>query len=245
MAWSTRCVKVLLPRFTDMDWSQHLEEVQTAIGYRFEQADHLSEALTHSSYASENDVDSYERLEFLGDAVLELAVTERLFAALADASEGTMTRIRATIVDEASLASAARTHGLASSIRLGVGEDRNGGRDRSSIQSDVVESILGAVYVDGGSTAAFSVVDRLLGASIAERLSVPFAADPRSELQERIAGQGKEAVFAYARTGPDHAVVFTATVSVDDDVIGSGTGASKKSAAIDAARTALQAGFVD
>jgi len=217
-----------------MTLSKHLEDVQKAIDYHFTDPSLLETALTHSSFASENDVESYERLEFLGDAVLELAVTERIFGLLGDASEGHMTRTRASVVDETSLASVARVHGLVAAIRLGVGEDRNGGRARSSIQSDVVEAILGAVYIDGGSSSAFAVVNQLLADTVADRLAMPTTADPRSGLQERLAQVGNE------RSGPDHAVTYDATAIVDGAVIGTGSGASKKSAAIDAARSILE-----
>lgn len=220
--------------------NKHLEDVQKAIDYRFADPDLLETALTHSSFASENGVESYERLEFLGDAVLELAVTERIFGLLDDASEGHMTRTRASVVDEASLASVAMVHGLVDAIRLGVGEDRNGGRARSSIQSDVVEAILGAVYIDGGSSSAFAVVHHLLADTLDDRTTTPTTADPRSGLQERLAQMGKTVDFEYERSGPDHAVIYGATATVDGTVVGTGSGASKKSAAIDAARSALK-----
>jgi ribonuclease-3 len=220
--------------------SPDLHQVEEAIGYRFNDSELLVTALTHSSFASENDVESYERLEFLGDAVLELATTERIFALLDDAPEGRMTRIRASVVDEGTLALVVQQHGLLSSIRLGVGEDRNGGRERSSIQSDVLEAIFGAVYVDGGAQAAFEVVLHLLGATIAQRVAAPNVTDPRSSLQEQLAGKGRVVTFDYDRAGPDHAVLYTATAIVDDKVVGTGTGASKKSAAIEAARIALR-----
>ena len=223
-----------------MALSKHLEDVQKAIDYRFTDPDLLETALTHSSFASENEVESYERLEFLGDAVLELAVTERIFELLGHASEGHMTRTRGSVVDEASLASVARVHGLVAAIRLGVGEDRNGGRARSSIQSDVVEAIFGAVYVDGGAASAFGVVNHLLADTVADRVATPTNADPRSGLQEQLAQVGKTVDFEYQRSGPDHAVTYSATASVDGTVIGTGSGASKKSAAIDAARSALK-----
>lgn len=213
--------------------------VQRAIGYHFSDSALLTTALTHSSYASENEADSYERLEFLGDAVLELAITLEIFGALDDASEGRMTRIRATIVDEATLASVARRIGLPAALRLGVGEDRSGGRDRASIQSDVVESVLGAVYLDGGAQASLDVVLRLLGETVADRLASSQVSDSRSMLQEHLARKGQVVSFDYERSGPDHAVVYTATASVDGHVVGTGTGASKKTAAIDAARDTL------
>lgn len=226
--------------FTDMSDTPDLRKVEGAIGYRFNDSELLITALTHSSFASENDVESYERLEFLGDAVLELATTERIFSLLDDAPEGRMTRIRASVVDEATLALVSRQYGLASSIRLGVGEDRNGGRDRSSIQSDVVEAIFGAVYVDGGAQAAFEVVLHLMEDTIAQRLAAPHVSDPRSSLQEQLAGEGTVVTFDYERSGPDHAVLYTATAIVDGKAIATGTGASKKSAAIEAARSAME-----
>lgn len=222
--------------------SDHVAAVQDVIGYRFRDTGLLLTALTHSSYSSENDVESYERLEFLGDAVLELAVTEEIYRALDEATEGRMTRVRAAIVDETTLASIARIVGLPAAIRLGVGEERNGGRDRSSIQSDVVESLLGAVYLDGGADAAFDVVRRLFGDAIADRVASRQVVDSRSSLQELLAQRGKAVTFEYERTGPDHAVVYTATAYVDDEAISTGSGGSKKTAAIDAARSALESG---
>jgi ribonuclease-3 len=222
-----------------MNKTPDLQQVEAAIGYCFNDPQLMATALTHSSFASENDVESYERLEFLGDAVLELAITQKIFALLGDATEGQMTRLRAAVVDEATLGAVAREHGLQTSIRLGVGEDRNGGRNRQSIQSDVVEAILGAVYVDGGAESAFGVALHLLGEAIAVRLAAPSVADPRSSLQESLASDGRSVAFAYERTGPDHAVVYTAVATVEETVVGTGTGPSKKVAAIDAARNAL------
>ncbi len=221
------------------DPTDALDMVQRTIGYHFSDTALLTTALTHSSYASENEVESYERLEFLGDAVLELAITVEIFGALEDASEGRMTRIRAAIVDEATLAVVARHIGLPAALRLGVGEDRSGGRDRASIQSDVVESVLGAVYLDGGAQASLDVVLRLLGDTVADRLASSQVSDSRSRLQEHLAQRGQVVSFEYERSGPDHAVVYTAKASVDGHVIGTGSGGSKKTAAIDAARAAL------
>ena len=222
--------------------AEGLEEVQEAIAYRFNDTELLVTALTHSSFASENNVESYERLEFLGDAVLELATTIRIYSSLIDAPEGRMTRIRAAVVDEVTLASIARRTNLPAATRLGVGEDRNGGRLRDSIQSDIVEALFGAVYLDGGSDAAFSVVLHLLGDVIADRIAAPQIADPRSNLQEALAQEGRTVTFEFERRGPDHAAVYTATATVDGEVISTGSGASKKSAAIDAAREALSNG---
>lgn len=214
--------------------------VENRIGYVFTDKSLLTEALTHSSYASENDVVSYERLEFLGDAVLEMAVTADIFSALGDASEGRMTRVRAAIVDAETLASVSRIVGLPEAMRLGVGEERNGGRDRSSIQADVVESVLGAVFVDGGADAAFSVVLVIMGDAIAMSVESLDVVDSRSALQERLGKSGSTVAFTYERTGPDHDPRFTATAFIDESEAGSGSGTSKKTAAIDAARRILR-----
>ncbi len=222
--------------------SDNVALVQEAIGYVFDDVALLTTALTHSSFAAENEVESYERLEFLGDAVLELAVTVEIYRVLHDAPEGRMTRIRSMVVDESTLAGIARDIGLSQAIRLGVGEDRSGGRDRSSILSDVLESVLGAVHVDGGSEASFKVVLRLLGHSLADRMAASEVSDARSSLQERLAQSGQVVVFEYERSGPDHEVVYAASAIVDGGVIATGTGRSKKTAAIDAARQALSDG---
>lgn len=214
--------------------------IEAAVGYQFLEPAILLTALTHSSYAAENSVESYERLEFLGDAVLELAVTEKIYEALPGATEGRMTRVRAAIVDESTLAKVARSIGLAEVIRLGVGEDRAGGRDRSSILSDVLEGVLGAVYVDGGPEAASRSVILLLGDEIADRIATSHVVDDRSALQEQLARSGKLVSFAYERFGPDHAVTYTATAYVEGEVIGRGAGGSKKGAAIAAAKDALE-----
>lgn len=217
--------------------------VEDAIGYHFADPVLLTTALTHSSYAAEHDVESYERLEFLGDAVLELAVTGRIFELLGDSPEGRMTRVRAVVVDESTLAEVACDIGLRDSIRLGIGEDRSGGRDRSSILSDVFESILGAVYLDGGVDAAFAVVYKLLGGTMDERVASLGVSDARSAFQELLAQSGRSVVFEYERTGPDHDATYTATAYVDGRAIAVGGGTSKKTAAIDASRKALESDF--
>ncbi len=223
----------------EMEDTADLGNVETAIGYQFGDSRLLTTALTHSSFASENDVESYERLEFLGDAVIELATTQKIFELLGDATEGQMTRLRAAVVDEPTLAAVAREHDLQAWIRLGVGEDRNGGRDRLSIQSDIVEAILGAVFVDGGAEAAFGVVLHLLDGAISARLATPNISDARSIFQELLARDARTVVFRYERSGPDHSVVYTATATVDENVVGTGSGSSKKSAAIAASAEAL------
>ncbi len=224
-------------------FEERVAAVETAIGYQFSEPELLVTALTHSSFAAENNVESYERLEFLGDAVIELAVTATIHDMLPHAPEGRMTRVRAAIVDESTLASAARLIGLGDAVRLGVGEDRSGGRARSSILSDVLEAILGAVYLDGGSEGALTVVSRVLGETVQDRIAATRVADDRSTLQERLARSGKVVSFVYERSGPDHAAVYAATAYVDGAVVSRGIGGSKKGAAIAAATEALKAGI--
>ena len=219
--------------------------VETAMGYAFSDTGRVVEALTHSSYAAEHaDASSYERLEFLGDAVLELATTDLVFAAMPDQPEGDMTKIRAAVVDEQTLAAIARAWGLDALARLGVGEDRSGGRGRDSILSDLVESLLGAVYLDGGYDEAYEVIRRHWSPLIDERLARPDVSDPRSWLQELLARTGRTVEFTFDRSGPDHATVFTASATVDGAVVGRGTGGSKKAAAIAAASDALAASAI-
>jgi len=216
-------------------------DLQQRIGYAFADSALLSEALTHSSFVAENqDATSYERLEFLGDAVIELATTDIIYARLPLATEGEMTRIRASVVDEKTLASIARELELGGEVRLGRGEDQSGGRQRDSILSDVVESILGAVHLDGGWNEADIIVRRLWGPLVEEVLGSGDVQDPRSRLQEQLARQGVAVTFEYERSGPDHATVFVATAVVDGERIATADGPSKKAAAIEAARRVLE-----
>jgi ribonuclease III len=219
-----------------------LEGLQRRLGYRFTDSSLLRRALTHSSYSAEHlDESSYERLEFLGDAVLEMATTGMIFEVMPDAPEGEMTKVRASVVDEASLAAVAVDLGVPASIRLGKGEEQSGGRDKTSILSDVVEALLGAVFIDGGWLEADRVIRSVWGTIVDDRSDASNVMDSRSRLQEILARDGKIVTFDYERSGPDHATVFVATAIVDGRQIAVGTGGSKKAAAIDAARSALEA----
>ena len=218
-----------------------LAAVEGALGHPFADKRLLVEALTHASYAAEHDgVDHYQRLEFLGDAIVELVTTDMIFVAMVDEPEGQMTKVRAAVVDEPTLAAVGRTWGLDIAMRMGVGEERSGGRNRDSILSDVVESVIAAVYLDAG----FPVADRLIrgvwGPIVDERIARTDVADARSRLQEQLAAHGQTVSFTYERSGPDHAAVYTARAIVTDTVVGSGTGGSKKAAAIAAASDALE-----
>lgn len=220
-----------------------IDAIDRAIGYRFVEVSRAEEALTHASYAAEHaGATSYERLEFLGDAVVELITTQMIYEALPGEPEGSMTKVRASVVDESTLAGIARGWALGDIIRLGIGEERSGGRDRDSILSDVCESLIAAVFLDGGFAAADRLVRSTWGSVLAERIAQPDVSDARSRLQELLANTGRIVAFHYERSGPDHAAVYTAVALVDDTIVGEGTGGSKKGAAIAAATAALERG---
>lgn len=229
-----------------MNDDTHIQRIELTLRYVFEDRSLLTTALTHTSFAAENHgVVSYERLEFLGDAILELVTTEMIFRAMPDEPEGVMTKLRAAVVDERTLAEVAGMWALADAIRVGIGEERSGGRLRPSLLSDVVEAVIAAVYLDGGREAADGLVRRVWGPIIDDRRAEPRIIDPRSELQELLAGMRREVIFEYERSGPDHATRFSATALVDGSPIGFGAGGSKKTAAIAAASDALQRGSVE
>lgn len=217
-----------------------LAALEDRLGYTFSDPSLLVEALTHSSYSAEHAAPSYERLEFLGDAILGLVTAQLIFDAYPDAPEGEMTKLRASVVDQRSLASVGRHLRVPDHIMVGRGEECSGGRDRDSIVSDVVEAILGAVYIDGGWEPIDRLIRREWEAVIEDRASGPATTDPRSRLQELLAKSRTTVSFTYEQSGPDHAVSFHATALVEGDTVGIGTGPSKKSAAIEAARNALE-----
>jgi ribonuclease III len=214
--------------------------------------DLLAQALTHRSYAFEHPgAPDSERLELLGDAVLDLAVTARLFADDPEAAEGVLSRRRAALVREASLAEVARSVGLGDVLRLGRGEEASGGADKDSLLADALEAVLGAVFVDAGQVEATELATRLLADAFA-RLADQLARgdsdaedagglDPKTALQERAAALGRGAPdYRTEQTGPPHDPRFTATVSIDGVELGVGTGRSKKEASQAAASAALR-----
>ena len=217
-----------------------LASLEGRLGYTFSDPSLLVEALTHSSSSAEHATPSYERLEFLGDAVLGLVTASMIFDLFPDAPEGEMTKLRAVVVDQRSLASVGRHIGIPSHIRVGRGEERSGGRSRDSIVSDVVEAILGAVYIDGGWESVDTLIHQEWSSVIQERASSQATTDPRSRLQELLAKSRTSVSFSYEQSGPDHEVMFKATAVVDGEIVGIGSGPSKKSAAIEAARNALE-----
>ena len=225
-----------------------IKDLETAIGYRFQNIQLLHNALTHSSYANErwhNSLLSNERLEFLGDSVLGMLVAEYLFRTFPDRPEGELTRMRADMVCETTLAAAANRIGLGDHLLLGHGEERFGGRQRNSILADAMESVIAACFLDGGIEAALKIVQQFI------LVDVPVTklhnADYKTALQELVQ-QKKNQVLSYAlvgQSGPDHDKQFEVDVSLNGETVGHGIGRSKKRAEQEAARAAIEKLFPD
>lgn len=220
-----------------------IKDLEAAIGYRFHNISLLQNALTHSSYANErwqNSLMSNERLEFLGDSILGMTVAEHLYRNFPDRPEGELTRMRADMVCEATLASVAERIGLGQHLLLGHGEDRLGGRNRASILADAVESIIAASYLDGGMEAAVNFIRSFILCDVPVKKL--HNVDYKTTLQELVQRK-KDQVLSYALTGesgPDHDKSFAVEVALNGKVVGAGTGRSKKRAEQDAARAAIE-----
>ena len=221
-----------------------MRELEEALGYRFQNDALLREALRHSSYANEHrgaEAVSNERLEFLGDSVLGFVTAEFLFRRHPDAPEGELTRTRARLVCEESLHEVAQRLGLGKYLCLGRGEESGGGRERASILADATEAVIAAVYLDGGIEAASSLIHRVLLDDVTETRAAEQRHDYKTALQELV--QRKPGQTLHYRlsgeSGPDHAKTFTVTVYLNDDVVGTGSGHSKKEAEQMAACDAL------
>jgi ribonuclease III len=203
----------------------------------------LDRALTHRSFAYEHGgLPTNERLEFLGDAVLGVVVTDTLFHAHPDLSEGRLAKLRAAVVNARALAEVARVIGLGTHIKLGRGEETTGGRNKSSILSDTVEAVIGAVYLSGGFVAASAVVHLLFDPLMENAARLGAGLDWKTSLQELSAEHSLGVPeYVIADTGPDHEKTFTAQVKVGSQLYGHGTGRSKKEAEQQAAETAYVA----
>lgn len=222
-----------------------LDEIQDTIGYRFKNTHALKTALTHSSYANERKnkkVKFNERLEFLGDSVLSLTISEHLFRRFPGYNEGEMTRIRALVVCEPALSLAAKEMGLGSYLYLGRGEDRSGGRERKSTLSDAFEAVIGAIYLDGGIDHAKKfVMDNLT--DILDRVieGEEIFVDYKTRFQEILQKDSMEKI-EYVLTGeegPDHNKTFYTALIVGGVPYGSGEGKTKKESEQNAAREAI------
>ena len=210
--------------------------------------DLLLQALTHSSYIYENrqnGLENNQRLEFLGDAVLDLAVSDFLFRNYPDSDEGELTKLRAALVCEPSLARTAKSLKLGYCLRMGKGEERSGGRERASILADAFEALLGAIYLDQGLAKASEMALKFLDPLIKDVLEGRLDSDYKTELQELVQQLGSEQVqYTILREeGPDHNKTFTAGVLYKGELTGTGSGRSKKEAEQQAAKSALEKQF--
>ncbi|MBS2028824.1 MAG: ribonuclease III [Deltaproteobacteria bacterium] len=229
----------------DPDHLARVNSLETRLGCSFAQPERALEALTHKSYVNESRGEACsdnERLEFLGDAVIDLAVSHKLMALCPDASEGKLSRLRASLVNEEGLARVARMHGLGELLRLGKGEERTGGRDKSSLLADALEAVLAAIFLEQGFSAVVAVVERLFGDLFERARDGTLEHDYKTELQER----AQSVVHAQPRyrvtheEGPDHAKTFEVEVVIGGETYGTGSGRNKKDAEQAAAKVALE-----
>ena len=220
-----------------------MEALEGKLGYKFKNIDLLKNALTHSSYANEvrGGFSSNERLEFLGDSVLSLVVSDYLYRQFKNLPEGELTKLRASLVCEKSLCSFSRELELGKFLKLGKGEDHNGGRERDSILADAFEAVLAAIYLDGGMESARRYVMNFVLRESKHTDDEVFK-DYKTALQEIIQRNPEESVsyVLTAESGPDHDKSFTVEVRLNSNVIGCGTGKSKKQAEQRAAKQALR-----
>lgn len=221
-----------------METAEHnLLELQRRLGYRFLNEALLSHALTHSSYANEHHLKregNNERLEFLGDAVLEMISSESLYKNHPQMPEGELTKLRASLVCEPTLAQCAKEIDLGSFLLLGKGEESTGGRERSSVLSDAFEAVIGAIYLDGGFTNAKEFIERTVLSDVENRT---LFCDSKTILQELIQSDHK-GTLSYrlvSETGPEHMKRFTVCACLDETVLAKGEGKTKKAAEQEAA----------
>lgn len=218
--------------------------LEERLGYRFRRRELLERALTHRSFANERgESGHYERLEFLGDAVLGMATAEWLFRRHPELAEGDLSQLKSHLVSKPVLARHARRLGLGPVLRLGVGEERSGGRDKDSLLADSLEAVLGAVFIDGGVEPARGLIQALLETSMDERGAEAARGDAKTRLQELAQARGWELpdYQLVDEAGPDHAKSFTVECRLTDGTTARGTGRSKKIAEQRAAAAVLVA----
>jgi ribonuclease-3 len=214
------------------------QQVEARLGHRFVRGEHLLDALTHRSFSA--DQENNEKLEFLGDAVLALAMSDLLMARFPEAREGELSKIRASLVNADVLARHARAHDLGQLLRLGKGEERSGGRDKGSILAAAYEAVLGAIYLDAGYEAARVVVERDFAGDVAEHLRVGLR-DYKTRLQEITQRLFRETPIytVVEESGPDHEKRFVTEIAIAGRTRGRGEGRTKKAAEQEAAMQAL------
>jgi len=222
-----------------------LEKLSEMLRYTFSDFTLLDISLTHSSYANENpDLawEDNERLEFLGDAVLQLCMSDILMKRFLDYAEGQLSKVRAAMVNEQPLAGLAREYRIGGFMLLGRGEENSGGRDKDSILGNAVEAIIGAIYLDGGYESALRFIEATFQSLVDEWIESPIYLDYKSLLQET--SQGRFRLVPQYRitgaSGPDHDKTFEIEASIGDIVSTTGTGKNRKEAEQEAARKALQ-----
>jgi len=222
-----------------------LEALQERIGYRFRDRALLQLALMHKSYANEQQLDEHcgnERLEFLGDAVIELVISHILMEQSQGSSEGHLSKMRASIVNTDSLAAISRTYELSCCLRLSRGEQENQGREKKSILANAYEALAAAVYFDGGFDAVFHMIQEHFKLLINEAASQGYSRDYKSRLQELVQKlfNATPVYEIISEQGPDHYKTFEARVIINDQPYGSGHGGNKKTAEQQAAQEALK-----
>ena len=221
-----------------------LSEFQTRLGYKFRDESLLRVALTHPSVAHESGETQphNQRLEFLGDAVLQLVLTRELYEKFPTFDEGPLTKARAKLVNRSALAERAQALGLGAYLILSRGEEMHGGRERASALADAFEALLGAIFLDGGFDAASKFILREFGTAFGELGELPGIENPKGELQELLQARSPEApeYHAVSAVGPDHDRVFECTVHHGGVELARGSGKSKKAAESEAALAALK-----
>lgn len=218
-----------------------IEKFQSNIGYKFKNKQLLKKALTHTSYAYEKNVESNEKLEFLGDSILEFISSKYLYENYKNLNEGEMTKVRASVVCEASLHKVAISHDFSDFLYLGKSEIANNGKERPAILADAVEAVIAAIYHDGGLEEAEKFIIKNLKDEIKIASKNVGLKDYKTVLQEKLQNHGNVHIEynIINESGPDHNKLFTAEVKCNGKVLANGTGTSKKSAEMEAAKKAL------
>lgn len=221
-----------------------LEELENNIGYCFNNKQLLTEAMSHSSYVNERKINKTacnERLEFLGDAVLEIVSSDYLFRRFKDVPEGKLSKLRAALVCEPALYTCSKSIELGRFVKLGKGEEAGGGREKPSVISDAFEALLGAVYLDGGMDKAKEIILKFILTE--SQIETAHISDSKSYLQELVQADMKNSTISYriiSENGPEHAKEFAVAVYIDDQKYGEGSGQNKKAAEKAAAFNAIQ-----
>jgi ribonuclease-3 len=219
-----------------------MKDFQDKLGYHFSDISLLENALTHSSYANERRIANNERLEFLGDSVLSIIVSDFLYLRMPKVKEGVLTKLRASLVCEQSLAELSKKFSLSEYIKLGKGEEITGGRGRASIIADAFEAVLAAIYLDGGMNAAHVWLLDIMHDSLEKAMSGEIYQDYKTMLQEAVqkGDTGKVTYNLIKESGPDHMKSFEVSALIDGKTISKGKGTSKKDAEQAAAHAALE-----